>query len=61
VVVLEPRGDHAVVVERVRNRGLARELIAHAVDGEPLSARLRTRRLSGSQRSRARRRIARAV
>ena len=61
VVVLEPRSPDAVVIERVRNRALVQEVAAHVVDREPLSARLRNRRLSGSKRAKARRRIERAI
>jgi hypothetical protein len=60
VVVLDVRSDAAVVIERVRNRALALELIAHATDGAELSSRVRKRVLTGSQRAKARRRISRA-
>lgn len=60
LVVLAPRNE-PVVIERVRTRAMAREIIDHLVDGEPLSARLRKRRLSGSERSKAVRRLGRAV
>jgi hypothetical protein len=33
VVVLEVHGDAPVVIERVRNRALALELIDHVTDG----------------------------
>jgi len=60
VVVLDVRSDAAVVIERVRTRALALELVAHATDGAELSSRLRKRVLFGSKRAKARRRIARA-
>jgi len=60
VVVLDPRGDSPVVIERVRNRAMVLELIDHVVGGAALSGRLRKRVLSGSKRSKARRRIARS-
>ncbi len=63
VVVLDVRSDAAdaaVVIERVRTRALALELIAHVNDGAELSSRVRKRVLSGSKRAKARRRIARA-
>lgn len=59
VVVLDVRGDAPVVVERVRDRALALELIAHVVEGDELSSRARKRVLSGSKRAKARRRIRR--
>jgi hypothetical protein len=59
VVVLAVRSDAPVVVERVVNRALALEVIAHVTDGEELSGRLRKRVLSGPKRAKARRRIAR--
>jgi hypothetical protein len=59
VVVLDVGGESPVVIERVRNRALALELVDHlTADGE-LSGRLRKRVLSGSKRAKARRRIAR--
>lgn len=60
VVVLEVRSTTPVVVERVRNRALARELIDHVTNGEALTGRLRKRVLTGSKRAKARRRISRA-
>jgi hypothetical protein len=59
VVVLGSRGDDAVVIERVRSRALALELIDHAVAGAPLSGRLRKRRLTGTKQAKARRRLRR--
>ena len=61
VVVLDVHGETPVVIERVRNRALALELIDHVTHGAELSGRLRKRVLSGSKRAKARRRIARAV
>ena len=60
VVVLDVRGDAPVVIERVRNRAVVRELVAHVNDGVPLTGRLRKRVLTGSKGAKARRRIARA-
>lgn len=60
VVVLDVRSDTPVVVERVRNRAMAIELIDHVTAGAELSGRLRKRVLSGSKRAKARRRIVRA-
>ena len=60
VVVLEVRSDAPVVIERVRNRAMALELIDHVAEDAELSGRLRKRVLSGSKRAKARRRIARA-
>ncbi len=60
VVVLDVRGEAPVVIERVRNRALALEVIAHVTDGDKLSGRVRKRVLSGSKRATARRRISRA-
>ncbi len=60
VVVLDVRGEAPVVIERVRDRALALELVAHVSDGGELSGRLRKRVLSGSKRAKARRRITRA-
>lgn len=60
VVVLDLRSEAPVVIERVRTRAVALELIAHATDGDELSGRVRKRVLSGSKRAKARRRIARA-
>ena len=61
VVVLDVRSETPVVIERVRNRALVLELIAHATEGAALSGRVRKRVLSGSKRSKARRRIDRAI
>ena len=61
VVVLEPRSSRPTVLERVGSRGLALEVVDHVVAGEPLSGRLRKRRLSGSKRAKARRRVERAL
>ena len=61
VVVLDVRSDTPVVVERVRNRAMAIELVDHVTEGTELSSRLRKRVLSGSKRAKARRRIARAL
>lgn len=60
VVVIDLRSEAPVVIERVRNRSLALELIAHVTDGDELSGRVRKRVLSGSKRAKARRRISRA-
>ena len=60
VVVIDVNGDAPVVIERIRNRALARELLDHVSGGDELSGRLRKRVLSGSKRAKARRRIARA-
>ena len=57
VVVLDVRGEAPVVIERVRNRALALELVDHVTTGSELSGRLRKRVLSGSKRAKARRRI----
>lgn len=60
LVVLSPRAE-PVVIERVRSRALAREIVAHVVDDVPLSGHLRKRRLSGSKRAKAVRRVGRAL
>lgn len=60
VVVLGVRSETPVVIERVRNRALAQELVDHIGDGDELTGRLRKRVLTGSKRAKARRRIARA-
>ncbi len=60
VVVLGVHSDAPVVIERVRNRALALELVDHVTAGSDLSGRLRRRVLSGSKRATARRRITRA-
>jgi hypothetical protein len=61
VVVLDVRTDTPVVVERVRNRAMAIELIEHVTAGVELSGRLRKRTITGSRRAKARRRITRAL
>lgn len=61
MVVIEPRSSEAVVLERVGTRALALEVVDHVVDGEPLSGRLRKRRLTGTKRAKARRRVERAL
>ena len=61
VVVLRPRSPDPVVLERVSGRGLAHDVVEHAVGDAELSGRLRKRRVTGSTRSKARRRIARAL
>lgn len=61
VVVVRPRSSDPVVLERVSGRGLALEVVEHVVDDVELSGRLRKRRIKGSARSKARRRIARAL
>lgn len=61
VVVLRPRSSGPVVLENVSGRGLAHEVVEHVVDDAELSGRLRKRRVTGSARSKARRRIARAL
>ena len=60
VVVLSPR-DGPVVIERVRNRAMALEIIDHLASDAPLTARLRKRRLGGAKRTKALRRVRRAV
>jgi hypothetical protein len=61
VVVLDVGSDAPVVIERVRNRAMALELIDHVIEGAELSGRLRKRVLSGTKRAKARRRITRAL
>jgi hypothetical protein len=61
VVVVRLRSPEPAVFERVNGRGLARDLIDHLVDGEELSGRLLRRRVTGSTRAKARRRITRAL
>jgi hypothetical protein len=61
VVVLDPRSSAPVVIERVRNKAVVKEVVAHVADGAELSARLRKRVLAGSKRAKARRRISRAI
>ncbi len=60
VVVLDVRSDAPVVIERVRSRAVALEVIAHITDGAELSGRVRKRVLSGPKRAKARRRISRS-
>jgi hypothetical protein len=60
VVVLDVRTDAPVVIERIRNRAVALELVAHITDGDELTSRLRKRVLTGSKRAKARRRINRS-
>ncbi len=59
VVVLDVLGDSPVVVERVRSRAMAAELVDHVANGAALSSRVRKRTLTGSKRAKARRRLAR--
>jgi hypothetical protein len=61
VVVIEPRSDQSVVLERVASRALASEISDHVVNGDALSARLRKRRLTGGKRAKARRRVERVL
>jgi hypothetical protein len=61
VVVIEPRSSDSVILERVGTRALALEVVDHVIDREPLSGRLRKRRLSGAKREKARRRVVRAL
>ena len=61
VVVVDPRSSESVVLEHVGNRALALEIVDHVVDGDPLSGRLRKRRLSGTKRAKARRRVERSL
>ncbi len=61
VVVIEPRSPKSTVLERIGSRGLALEVVDHVVSGEPLSGRLRKRRLSGAKRAKARGRVRRAL
>jgi len=60
LVVVSPR-DEPVVIERVRNRAMALEIVDHVVNDAPLPGRLRKRRLGGSKRSKALRRLDRAL
>jgi hypothetical protein len=60
VVVVDLRSDTPVVIERVRTRGLALDVISHTAEGAELSGRIRKRVLSGAKRAKARRRITRA-
>ena len=59
VVVVRPRDD-AVVIERVRSRKAAADLVEHLTGGERLSGRLRKRVVTGSAARTARKRAARA-
>jgi hypothetical protein len=61
VVVIEPRSSEPVVLERVGTRALALEIVDHVVDGEAMSGSLRKHRLTGAKRSKARRRVERAL
>jgi len=61
VVVLDVRSDTPVVIERVRSKAFARELVDHVTAGTELSARRLKRVLTGSKKSKARRRITRAL
>jgi hydrogenase maturation factor len=61
VVVVAPRSREPEVLERLNGRGLARELVDHVVNGVELTSRLRKRRLTGSARAKARRRVTRAL
>ena len=61
VVVIEPRTSESVVLERVGSRALALDVVDHVVDGDPLSGRLRKRRLTGAKRAKSRRRVERAL
>jgi hypothetical protein len=49
------------VLERISNRAMALELVDHVVDDDPLSGRLRKRRLTGTKRAKARRRVERSL
>lgn len=60
VVVLSLR-DEPVVIERVRNRAMALEIVDYVVSDAPLTTRLRKRRLGGAKRAKALRRVTRAV
>ncbi len=61
VVVIDPRSPESVVLERISNRALALDIVDHVVDDAPLSDRLRKRRLSGTKRAKARRRVGRSL
>ena len=61
VVVIDPRSPESVVLERISNRALALDVVDHVVDDAPLSDRLRKRRLSGTKRAKARRRVGRSL
>jgi hypothetical protein len=60
LVVLSPRSE-PIVIERVRNRAMALEIVDHVVGGAPLSGRLRKRKLGGSKRAKAVRRLGRTL
>jgi hypothetical protein len=60
VVVIGPRSPEPEVIQHVNGRGLARDLVDHVANGSELTSRLRKRRVTGSARAKARRRIARA-
>lgn len=60
VVVLDVFSESPVIIERVRNRAVALELVVHVTNGDELSSRVRKRMLVGSKRAKARRRITRA-
>ena len=60
VVVLGPRSEAPVVIERVNNRAMALELVDHVTSGTELTGRLRKRVLTGAKRAKARRRITRS-
>jgi hypothetical protein len=61
VVVIEPRSPEPVVLERVGTRAVASEIVHHVVDGTPFPGRLRKRRVTGSKRAKALRRLDRAL
>ena len=61
VVVIEPRSSKSIVLERVGTRALASEIVDHVVNGDEVSGPLRKRRLTGAKRTKARRRIERAM
>ena len=61
VVVVEPRSAQPQVIHHVNGRGLARDLVDHVANGAELAGRLRKRRVTGAERAKARRRIARAL
>jgi hypothetical protein len=48
------------VIERVRNRAMALEIVDHLTSDAPLTARLRKRRLGGAKRTKALRRASSA-
>jgi hypothetical protein len=59
VVVIGVRLAEAVVLERVSSRGLARQVVEHLEESAALGARLRSRRVKGARRAKARRRLRR--